>query len=60
MESMLTKRDEFLEETSKLMKKIKEFINENKLSKEDLRRYANCEVHLKISSEIMESSTFKI
>ena len=36
--------------------KIKKFMNENKLDEEDL---VNREVHLKVSSEGMESSTFK-
>ena len=40
-------------------KKVKKFIDENKLSEEDLRKYVNREIRLKISSERMEPSTFK-
>ena len=34
-------------------------MGENQLSEEGLRKYVNCEVHLKVSSEGMEPGTFK-
>ena len=40
-------------------KRVKKFMGENELSEEGLRKYINCEVHLKLSSKGMESSTFK-
>ena len=42
-----------------IYERIKKFINENKLSEEDSRKYVNHEVHLKISFKGMEPSTFK-
>ena len=39
--------------------KIKKFMGENKFDEEDLRKYVNRTVHLKVSSEGMEPSTFK-
>ena len=34
-------------------------MSDNKLNEADLRKYFNCEVHLKVSSEKLEPSTFK-
>ena len=35
-------------------------MGENKFDEEDLRKYVNCKVHLKVGSESMEPSTFNL
>ena len=39
--------------------RIKKFMIKHRLSEEDLRRDVKCKIHLKISSEGMEPSTFE-
>ena len=43
----------------KTYKRVKKFMGKKDLSKEGLRKYVNHEVHLRVSSEGMEPSSFR-